>query len=210
MALLPPRVIGPLSECSTRVRVQAQLTGADGHRLRQWRAGGERRRLLVRPDLPADDGAAARPERHRDADASAWRPAIASPEPVAGAGQTAGRRWGRVSQPPEPVRRVRVARRARAGRQGRAARRRRRAGQRRELRRQRPPPPVDAARGGHGRSRRSRTRAASPGTITNGPPVDMVVEKLRTLPTPIVADAAARVRTRASPSATSSMAPRSR
>ena len=28
MALLPPRVIGPLSECSTRVRVQAQLTGA--------------------------------------------------------------------------------------------------------------------------------------------------------------------------------------
>ncbi|MGI8694608.1 MAG: galactose oxidase-like domain-containing protein [Geodermatophilaceae bacterium] len=28
MALLPPRVIGPLSECSTRVRVQAQFTGA--------------------------------------------------------------------------------------------------------------------------------------------------------------------------------------
>jgi hypothetical protein len=28
MALLPPRVIGPLSECSTRVRVQGQLTGS--------------------------------------------------------------------------------------------------------------------------------------------------------------------------------------
>ncbi|MBA2555236.1 MAG: hypothetical protein H0V10_16420, partial [Geodermatophilaceae bacterium] len=28
MTLLPPRVIGPLSECSTRVRVQGQLTGA--------------------------------------------------------------------------------------------------------------------------------------------------------------------------------------
>jgi hypothetical protein len=28
MALLPPRVIGPLSECSGRVRVQGQLTGA--------------------------------------------------------------------------------------------------------------------------------------------------------------------------------------
>jgi len=28
MALLPPRVIGPLSECSTGVRVQGQLTGS--------------------------------------------------------------------------------------------------------------------------------------------------------------------------------------
>src|SRR5829696_2819381 len=28
MALLPPRVIGPLSECSTAVRVQGQLTGS--------------------------------------------------------------------------------------------------------------------------------------------------------------------------------------
>jgi hypothetical protein len=28
MALLPPRVIGPLSECSSGVRVQSQLTGS--------------------------------------------------------------------------------------------------------------------------------------------------------------------------------------
>ena len=28
MALLPPVVVGPLSECSSHVRVQGQLTGA--------------------------------------------------------------------------------------------------------------------------------------------------------------------------------------
>ena len=46
MALLPPRVIGPLSECSSRVRVQGHLTGSNvtvyadgvqvGHGMASW------------------------------------------------------------------------------------------------------------------------------------------------------------------------------
>ena len=159
MALLPPRVIGPLSECSGSVRVQGQLTGSTVTILptaRSWRPA--RHPGLIRPSRSRRSlgaGQEVTATQTVGLDTSPPSPEaveVQAKPPVVGGG---------VSQPPESVRRMRVARGPGPGRQGRVARRRHRARERRELRRQRALPPVHAAVAGHGRSRPSRRRAAS-------------------------------------------------
>ena len=185
MALLPPRVIGPLSECSTRVRVQAQLTGATvtvfangapvASGVATW---SDQTFLLTTPLLPGQNVTAT---QTLGMDTSA-----PSPEPVQVQAKPPTVGGGRVSQPSEPVRRVRVARRARcrAPRWSCATAPRCWAAARATTA---TPASTCATPLAVGMSIKAQQNACGiAGTITNGPPVDMVMEKLRTLPTPIV------------------------
>ncbi len=94
MALLPPRVIGPLSECSTRVRVQSQLSGstvtvyADGAMVASGVGSWPDQTFALTTPLGAGQRVTAT-QRHSTSSAGCWPSPVGRPTPSPAA-STAG------------------------------------------------------------------------------------------------------------------------
>jgi hypothetical protein len=187
MALLPPRVIGPLSECSTGVRVQGQLTGstiqvfANGALVAQGPASGPDQIFPLNTGASLSGGDQVTATQTIGLDTSA-----PSPEPV------------EVQTKPPTIGPVAFV--SHLNQCGRCL----------WLEGLVPGATVEVRAGGgpvlgHGQSYDGVARVGlnpplaagmtveaqqeacgSPGVVTTGPPVDVVAEKLRKLPTPTV------------------------
>ena len=184
MALLPPRVIGPLSECSTVVRVQGQLTGAkvtvfaDGVVVGSGMATWSDQNFPLSGSLAAGQQVTATQGIGLDTSIQSPEPieVQAQPPVIGGVGfrshlnQCGDCVWLEGLVPGAKV----------------------------ELRDGGTAIGVGASYDGNARFHLSTPLAAgmdikaqqnacgNPGTITDGPPIDVLVEKLKTLPTPIV------------------------
>lgn len=184
MALLPPRVIGPLSECSGRVRVQAMLTGstvtvlANGAPVASGVASWpDQTFALTTPLLPGQNVTATQTVGMETSDPSPEPVQVqAKPPTVGGVGfrshlnQCGECVWleGLVPGAKVELRDGATVLGSGESYDGNA--------------RLHLSTPLST-----GMSIKAQQNACGmAGTITNGPPVDMVVERLRTLPTPIV------------------------
>ncbi|MPZ34713.1 MAG: DUF1326 domain-containing protein [Rhodospirillales bacterium] len=184
MALLPPRVIGPLSECSTRVRVQAQLTGstvtvfADGAPVASGVATwSDQTFLLTTSLLPGQNVTATQTVGMETSAASPEAVQVQAKPPTIGPvgfrshlNQCGECVWleGLVPGAKVELRDGATVLGSGESYDGNA--------------RFHLTTPLSTAMS----IKAQQDACGMAGTITNGPPVDMVVEKLRTLPTPIV------------------------